>query len=72
MIKLSIGRGSRQGQGRGIGRGGDQGRMAGKRSGAGPGGYCVCPHCGEKVVHEAGVPCYSNKCPKCGAAMVRE
>jgi hypothetical protein len=69
---LSIGQGSRQGQGRGMGRGVEQGRMAGKRSGAGPGGYCICPHCAEKLVHQVGMPCYSAKCPKCGAAMVRE
>lgn len=55
-----------------MGRGVEQGRMAGKRSGAGPGGYCICPHCAEKLVHQVGMPCYSAKCPKCGAAMVRE
>jgi hypothetical protein len=48
------------------------GRMSGSRPGAGPGGNCVCPSCGEKVPHQRGVPCYSLKCPKCGAGMVRE
>jgi len=38
----------------------------------GPGGYCVCAKCGEKIVHERGVRCTSLKCPKCGNTMVRE
>jgi len=53
-----------RGQGRGAGR-----RMGGR--GAGPGGFCVCPSCGEKVVHQAGVPCFEINCPKCGTRMVR-
>ncbi|MBN1376393.1 MAG: hypothetical protein JXA01_09585 [Dehalococcoidia bacterium] len=57
------------GGGRGMGAGG--GRMGGNRPGAGPGGDCVCPQCGEKVAHQAGTPCYNIKCPKCGTAMVR-
>jgi len=68
---MPFGRSKDQGSGRGIG-GGGRGKMAGSRPGAGPGGYCVCPGCGEKVVHQAGVPCYSVNCPKCGAKMVRE
>ncbi len=60
------------GMGRGMGRGGGRGRMKGNRSGAGPGGNCVCPACGIKVQHQAGVPCYSVSCPKCGTRMVRE
>lgn len=63
------GRGQGQGGGRGQGRGGGQGRMGGKRMG--PGGQCVCPNCGETVKHQAGIPCYSMKCPKCGAEMTR-
>lgn len=38
----------------------------------GPGGTCVCPACGEKAPHQQGSPCLQMKCPKCGAAMVRE
>lgn len=38
----------------------------------GPGGNCVCPSCGHEEPHAAGVPCPQKKCPKCGAAMVRE
>ncbi len=47
-------------------------RMGGTRPGAGPGGHCVCPSCGEKVPHKQGTPCYNISCPKCGAKIVRE
>ena len=60
------------GIGRGLGRGGGRGRMGGNRPGAGPTGSCVCPSCGTKVPHQAGVPCYDASCPKCGAKMIRE
>lgn len=55
--------------GRGFGRGRGRGRG---QFGAGPEGYCVCPKCGEKTIHRAGVPCASENCPKCGSIMVRE
>jgi len=55
-----------------MGQGPRMGRGAGNRQGAGPGGNCVCPACGEKVVHQAGTPCSSMSCPKCGVRMVRE
>lgn len=61
-----------QGSGIGMGKGRGRGRMGGIRPGAGPGGYCVCVNCGERVVHQQGVPCYSVKCPKCGTMMMRE
>jgi len=48
------------------------GRMAGARAGAGPGGNCVCPSCGEKMPHRQGTPCNNVSCPKCGARMTRE
>ena len=56
--------GGRGGSGQGGGRGG------GFRPG--PGGMCLCPACGEKAAHQQGSPCMQMKCPKCGAAMVRE
>lgn len=42
------------------------------RHGMGSGGFCVCPKCGEKVPHEAGMPCSEVTCPGCGSRMVRE
>jgi hypothetical protein len=59
------------GQGPGGGAPG-QGRGRGGGFRPGPGGMCVCSTCGEKVPHQQGVPCFDMKCPKCGAAMIRE
>jgi len=62
------------GQGRGGGRGMGQGRGRGRGGGGyglGPGGECVCPNCGYKGPHQVGVPCYNQKCPKCGTMMTR-
>lgn len=56
-------------QGRG-GGGGGRGREGGYR--LGPGGRCICPKCGHKKEHQAGVPCYDVKCPECGTPMARE
>jgi hypothetical protein len=47
----------------------------GRKSGplaAGPGGFCVCQDCGHRIEHAAGQPCNQQKCPKCGAQMLRE
>ena len=60
------------GQGSGTGRGMGRGKGGGGRPGAGPGGNCVCPNCGEKASHRPGVPCTSVSCPKCNTQMVRE
>jgi predicted Fe-Mo cluster-binding NifX family protein len=54
---------------RGQGAGG-AGRMGGPNA-AGPGGFCVCPKCGEKVTHAASQPCLQMLCPKCGLPMTR-
>ena len=64
--------GGGRGQGRGGGRGQGRGGGGRGRAGAGPGGECLCPSCGAKVPHEAGIPCPQVKCPQCGQAMVRE
>ena len=58
------------GGGRGTETGGSgRGRMGGR--GLGPAGECVCPQCGEKTPHQAGIPCFEQKCPKCNTSMVR-
>lgn len=63
-------RGQGQGTGRGMGSGGvGRGRSGG--SAAGPGGNCICPNCGERFAHQTAIPCFEQKCPKCGAAMTR-
>lgn len=57
------------------GMGSGSGRLDGRgrsRSGAGPGGYCVCPQCGEKIIHRRGVACTSLECTKCGSSLVRD
>ncbi|MFL7894183.1 MAG: hypothetical protein ACK2UM_02515 [Anaerolineales bacterium] len=59
------------GQGRRGGTSSGQGRMSGPLA-AGPGGYCVCQNCGTRAEHVAGKPCNQQKCPKCGAQMMRE
>ena len=33
---------------------------------------CICPKCGEKIEHKAGVACRTLSCPKCGSQMTRE
>ena len=54
-----------------MGFGPGPGRGSARSGGAGPVGTCICPKCKTKVNHEAGVPCTSMKCPKCGAALIR-
>ena len=47
--------------------------MAVKRRGTmGAGGFCICPKCGEKITHQNGIPCQEERCPACGAKMLRE
>ena len=38
----------------------------------GAGGFCVCMHCGTKTPHREGIPCRTERCPKCGTVMLRE
>ncbi|RPJ69973.1 MAG: hypothetical protein EHM20_15880, partial [Alphaproteobacteria bacterium] len=61
----SGGRGAGRGQGRGFQSGGTTNSSL-RGQGAGTGGFCVCPGCGSKIEHQAGIPCTEVKCPKCG------
>jgi uncharacterized protein len=72
-IKIKGGEVIMAGFGRGRGQGGGRGRMGGSFA-AGPGGTCVCtnPDCQHEAAHQAGVPCYQAKCPKCGSPMIRK
>lgn len=47
------------------------GRQGRRGTGAGPSGYCICPKCGEKIIHTPGVSCVSLNCPKCNTPMIR-
>jgi hypothetical protein len=67
-----MGQGPKTGKGMGgSGQGQGGGRGQGRRPGAGPGGDCVCPACGQHVPHRPSIPCSNERCPKCGAAMTR-
>ena len=47
--------------------------MAAKRKyEMGPDGRCICPKCDEKIDHRRGTPCQDERCPSCGAKMLRE
>ena len=43
-----------------------------RRHEMGAGGRCICPQCGETTSHRRGTPCQEEKCPRCGAKMLRE
>ena len=49
-----------------------QERGAFSGQGMGAGGFCVCPKCGYRKPHQAGVRCMDERCPQCGSVMVRE
>jgi len=67
---MGWGRRGGYGAGYGMGYGGrGRGRMGGFA--AGPGGFCVCPNCGYQAPHQPGVPCFQQRCPRCGAPMIR-
>jgi predicted amidophosphoribosyltransferase len=38
----------------------------------GSGGFCICPKCGERLLHQRGIPCQEERCPSCGAKLLRE
>ena len=65
---MSSGRGGGGGRNRGRGACGGMGRGGG----AGARGRCVCSKCGHAQAHVPGVPCMQERCPECGAALVRE
>ncbi len=52
----------------------NNGKGKGRNKGGayGPGGYCVCAKCGEKLPHQRGIKCTTIKCPNCGKPMIRE
>ena len=56
----------------GMGFSGGGGRGRNKGGALGPGGYCVCAKCGEKVPHPRGVKCTTLKCQKCGNILARD
>jgi len=53
-------------QGNGLGGGRNNGGAFGT------GGFCVCTKCGEKIPHQRGVKCTTQKCPACEHTLVRE
>jgi hypothetical protein len=40
--------------------------------GLGPRGHCVCPKCEFRKRHQARRPCQEDRCPRCGARLLRE
>jgi len=43
-----------------------------RRHDMGEGGYCICPKCEKRIAHQRGTPCKEERCPECGAKMLRE
>ena len=37
----------------------------------GPVGECICPKCEACIEHRRGIPCQDERCPECGAKMLR-
>ena len=66
QLNRGVVRRGRAGRDRGRGECGGMGRGSGAR------GRCVCPKCGRTEEHVPGVPCMQERCPDCGAAMLRE
>lgn len=43
-----------------------------KKHQMGEGGDCICPKCDSRIKHQAGIPCQDERCPDCGAKLMRE
>lgn len=43
-----------------------------RRHDVGTGGFCICPKCETRVPHRDGIRCLEERCPQCGAKMLRE
>ena len=43
-----------------------------RRHDMGAGGTCFCPKCDYRGPHRSGVPCQDERCPQCGAKLLRE
>jgi Zn-finger nucleic acid-binding protein len=43
-----------------------------RRHAVGAGGFCICPKCETRVPHRDGIRCLAERCPQCGAKMLRE
>ncbi|MBK1649026.1 ferredoxin [Rhabdochromatium marinum] len=43
-----------------------------QRHNMGAGGACICPKCDYRGAHRAGIPCQDERCPQCGAKLLRE
>jgi hypothetical protein len=71
FMRSRFGKG-RGGGGQGAERGQGRGRGGGNRPASGPGGFCVCPKCGNKEPHVARQRCIDQVCSKCGAKMIKE
>ena len=37
----------------------------------GPVGECICPKCESRIEHRRGITCQDERCPECGAKMLR-
>jgi hypothetical protein len=35
-------------------------------------GFCICPKCETRQPHRDGVRCQDERCPQCGAKLLRE
>jgi len=46
--------------------------MPTQKQAMGRGGTCYCPKCDYRMPHRRGVPCQDERCPKCGAKLIRE